>query len=98
MLEFMAVGHWLAFVPVPVVAECRSIGLMISASSRDLIDHPHSRKVHDRPNGAPEVAIVPTFPEFRGAHDVDLVRPKALPAITRRLFPPVAIRSSFSLA
>lgn len=98
MLEFVAGGQWLALVPLPLVAEYLTIGLMISALCQDRIGHLRSRKVHDRPNGVPGIAIVPALPGFAGAHGVDLVRPKTLKAVDRPLYPPLGIRSSSSLA
>lgn len=100
MLDFMAEGQWVAVVPVPLVAECltMTVGLMIFASCWNLITHSQSVEVHDHPSAVPDVVIVLAFPRFRGAHVVRLVGLKSLKAITRCLFPLVAIPSSSSLA
>lgn len=99
MLEFVAQGQWLALVPVPAVAEYLAVGSMIFASCRNSTDHRQcANKVHGRPHGVSEVAIVPAFCGFRGAYGFDLAPPKTWQTMARRLFQPEAIRSSSGLA
>jgi len=94
MLRFMAGGQWLVVVPDLQAAECLGTGMVVFASRYGLIADSGGGKVHDYPNGVPELARFVAFSEIHGRHVFGLTISKALSAIARRLLPSLVIRSS----